>query len=174
MPVWIEVLQALLTPAIAMAVFVVAFMQWRTAHQKVVLDLFDRRHAVYREMEEAAVLFIKTFKQEERDRAAALARHAGLEAVFLFGPDAFKRISAAASQIRMYETISTAETIYSDEEIEARRDRNERRKKCVEAFLLEMPTIFEPYMRMTHKRVRSPAEWWQDKMAAYRAQPPLS
>src|ERR1700676_5001215 len=31
----------------AIFVAVVAFLQWRTAQQKAVLDLFDRRHAIY-------------------------------------------------------------------------------------------------------------------------------
>ena len=41
-PTWIIVLQALLTPTIAAVAGLVAFLQWRTAHQKVILDLFDR------------------------------------------------------------------------------------------------------------------------------------
>jgi hypothetical protein len=40
-------LQALLTPVVAIAVGVIAFAQWWTARNRLKLDLFDRRWAVY-------------------------------------------------------------------------------------------------------------------------------
>jgi len=44
---WIDILQALFTPAIAFAVGCIAFFQWWTARNRLKLDLFDRRWAVY-------------------------------------------------------------------------------------------------------------------------------
>jgi hypothetical protein len=46
-PYWIQVFQGLLTPAIAAIAVMIALFQWRTAQQKVVLDLFDRRMETY-------------------------------------------------------------------------------------------------------------------------------
>ena len=40
MALCVQYSQALATPAIALLAIVVAVMQWRTAHQKVVLDLY--------------------------------------------------------------------------------------------------------------------------------------
>ena len=42
-PTWVQYLQALSTPAIAFLALTIGVLQWRTAHQRAVLDLFDRR-----------------------------------------------------------------------------------------------------------------------------------
>jgi len=44
---WVDILAALSTPNIGIAVVVIAFMQWRTAELKRRHELFDRRYAVY-------------------------------------------------------------------------------------------------------------------------------
>jgi hypothetical protein len=46
-PSWLTILSGLLTPAIALFIAVVAWFQWTTARDKLRLDLFDRRYAVY-------------------------------------------------------------------------------------------------------------------------------
>ena len=38
----------------------IAYFQWRTGHQRVVLDLFDRRVAVFRQIEDAAKGMLNT------------------------------------------------------------------------------------------------------------------
>jgi hypothetical protein len=49
-PQWISYSQALAIPAIALLAIAVAVLQWRTSHQKIVLDLFERRMKVYPEI----------------------------------------------------------------------------------------------------------------------------
>src|SRR6185437_13881276 len=44
---WIDVLQALLTPTIALAAVGIGLAQWWIARNKLKLDLFDRRWGVY-------------------------------------------------------------------------------------------------------------------------------
>jgi hypothetical protein len=44
---WIDVLQALLTPTIALIAVGIGYAQWWIARNKLKLDLFDRRWAVY-------------------------------------------------------------------------------------------------------------------------------
>lgn len=44
---WVTILSALLTPTIAIAGGVIAYLQWRTADKKRNQDLFDRRFAVF-------------------------------------------------------------------------------------------------------------------------------
>ena len=47
-PIWIQYSsQALAKPAITLLAIFVAVKQWRTAHQKAVLDLFEHRMMVY-------------------------------------------------------------------------------------------------------------------------------
>jgi hypothetical protein len=49
-PVWIQVLQGLSTPAIALGGGLVAYRQWRIAHTKILLDLFDKRLGAYNDI----------------------------------------------------------------------------------------------------------------------------
>jgi hypothetical protein len=46
-PHWTAYLAALLTPTVAVLGSLIAYRQWRTAQNKLKLDLFDRRFAVY-------------------------------------------------------------------------------------------------------------------------------
>ena len=46
-PVWVTALSALLTPTIAIIAVYIGWQQWRTNRNKLKLDLFDRRFAVY-------------------------------------------------------------------------------------------------------------------------------
>ena len=48
-PSWVTVLSALLTPAIALSVALIAYRQWRTAQNRLKLDLFDRCLAIHTE-----------------------------------------------------------------------------------------------------------------------------
>lgn len=87
-------LNALLTPVIACAVGYIAYRQWRTAHNKLRLDLFDKRLQVYINLRN----FLIAFKQEER----AFPNPAGeLDALtfqgkFLFG----ENVAASISDIK--------------------------------------------------------------------------
>ena len=84
-PIWIQILQALLTPTIALAVGLIAFMQWRTSHQKVVLDLFDRRLAIYHTVRDAidAISSQGTVRPESIQKFVKAYEAAS----FLFGKD---------------------------------------------------------------------------------------
>ena len=53
-PIWVQTLSALLVPVIALAVGVIAYLQWRTNKNRLKLELFDRRVKYY----EAAIQFI--------------------------------------------------------------------------------------------------------------------
>src|SRR5215471_10086250 len=43
LPIWMQYLTAISTPVIALMVAVIAFAQWRTARQRMIVDLFQRR-----------------------------------------------------------------------------------------------------------------------------------
>jgi hypothetical protein len=43
LPIWMQYLTAISTPIIALMVAMIAFAQWRTARQRMILDLFQRR-----------------------------------------------------------------------------------------------------------------------------------
>ncbi len=46
-PGWVTDVSALLTPAIAILVAVIAYRQWRTAHYRLKLDMFEKRYAIH-------------------------------------------------------------------------------------------------------------------------------
>ena len=46
-PHWTQIMTALLTPMIAGIAILIAYRQWKTAHEKLKFDRFDRRFAVY-------------------------------------------------------------------------------------------------------------------------------
>ena len=46
-PHWTQVFSALLLPAVAIFGSIIAYQSWRTAHNKLKLDLFEKRVAIY-------------------------------------------------------------------------------------------------------------------------------
>jgi hypothetical protein len=46
-PHWTAYVSALLVPLVAIFGFIIAYQQWRTAQNKLKLDLFDRRFEIY-------------------------------------------------------------------------------------------------------------------------------
>src|SRR5579863_7832062 len=74
----------LVTAFIAAVVAVIAFLQWQTAREKVLLDLFDKRFDVYDELRsvlrQRSEGGFDTFSLIDFERAATRAQ-------FLFGPE---------------------------------------------------------------------------------------
>lgn len=61
-PSWVTYVAALLTPTVAILGFFIAYRQWRTAQEKLALDLFNRRFGIY----EAAIGAITKALSRER------------------------------------------------------------------------------------------------------------
>jgi hypothetical protein len=80
---WIQVLQALLTPAIAFLAVVTAVFQLRTAQQRVVLDLFDRRLAKYTAVRDVVAKVVASGAATQETSFQFLQALDGVE--FLFG-----------------------------------------------------------------------------------------
>jgi hypothetical protein len=85
LPHWVLYLQALSTPAIAVLAAVIGFMQWRTAHQRSVIDLFEKRFETYNNIRVviSEVLAHGTVPHQ----TAIVYLRATDKAQFLFGPD---------------------------------------------------------------------------------------
>jgi hypothetical protein len=81
-PAWGVISSAFLTPLIAIIVAYIAFRQWRTAQNRLKLDLFDRRFAVYEAAQKLALEVSET-SNVSREGLSAFIR--GTEkSVFLF------------------------------------------------------------------------------------------
>jgi hypothetical protein len=156
-PEWIQILQGLLTPAIAAGVGVIAFMQWRTAQQKVVLDLFDRRMATYEKPRQSMRLINSSGKvSDESDR---LLLEAESEAAFIFGAD-IQEYMREIWLIYVQSRTLTRENGYRGREASAQRT---TLMEAVTDFYNNGPERFAPYMRMDQKRVSTMNEWISEK-----------
>src|SRR3954462_11983710 len=74
-----------LTILLAAFAAMIAYFQWRTAHQRIVLDLFDRRVQVLEDIEEIIRNINRTTDVSNDDMR--LFWKARAKARFLFGPD---------------------------------------------------------------------------------------
>jgi hypothetical protein len=145
------------TTIISGLVFVVAFMQWRTAHQKIVLDLFDRRLAVYGTIRQALSGVNATGLVT--DETQRLLLEAESEAAFLFGPDIQQYIQDLWLLCTKYRAqfprkgnpgpdFASAHTALMAE---------------IGLFYQTGVDRFAPYMKMDHRRVPTPAEWLAER-----------
>lgn len=89
LPIWVQVASALSTPAVALIVAWIAWRQWRTAREKLVLDLFEKRWEIFHVAEAAVGLVIRDGDARENDaiRDVAVLRS---KASFLFGDEVEK------------------------------------------------------------------------------------
>lgn len=165
MPPWLSVLQGLLTPAIAVAVATIGFLQWRTAHQKVVLDLFDRRFEIYTET--SKFLRHAVNNRSSMELEFLLGFHTVRNrATFLFGEDLCDHLRVIHER-----AIQMASSSAGLPELK----RGAERKALVKSIMTdlkklnhdfgELAQIFQPYLKMDQKRVRNPVEWFHDKNA---------
>lgn len=81
----IEVSKGLLTPLIAIVATYVAWQQWQTNRQKLILDRYDRRLRVYEEVRKILSIILRDTKASNEDLIKF--RTAVSEADFLFGPE---------------------------------------------------------------------------------------
>ena len=80
-PIWVQTLSALLVPTIAIAVGVIAYLQWWTNQNRLKLEVFDRRVKYY----EAALQFIgdTMANNEVSDESLRKFNHAQYGSAFL-------------------------------------------------------------------------------------------
>lgn len=166
-PAWIQVLQALLTPAIAIAVGVIGFLQWRTAHQKVVLDLFDRRLAVYDGVVNSVTTYFSKLESPalHSDTVSQLYQLRS-RALFLFGSDVANLIDQVRGDIINYALLSerrekrmpllsTAKQAMDREFSEVLERLTETSERMTSACL--------PYIQMDSKAARTFTAWLDEK-----------
>lgn len=168
----LEIVKAFGPPLVAGVVGYVAWRQWRTAQDKLAIDLFDRRFAAYRAVLNASedrqneirlTKPLALFQPQPDDHVQALKSYwrASSDATFLFGPDvlaAMRRIDEAlaiesAKQVLMLENGPLAYDAYATA--------NRATRQATSDFIV----IARPYMMMGRIAVNQPAKpfrWpWQ-------------
>ncbi|MDX8530086.1 hypothetical protein RFM41_12105 [Mesorhizobium sp. VK25A] len=164
LPIWVQYLQSLLTPTIALAVGIIAYRQWKTAHSKLVLDLFEKRLDVYRHVR-SAVSVVNTTGKTSREAELAL-----LEAInaaeFLFGDDV--RSYLEGMWHRFIKMNAANAMIEGGDTPEVRRSNIEAQSRLlneITQFYYEGSDVFAPYMRMEH-RLRPPLKTRRQRPAS--------
>lgn len=82
----------------AIFVAVVAFLQWRTAQQKAVLDLFEQRHAIYEIVREAVGTMASSSTMFDQAREVEFFQSVE-RAYFFFGDDVVSYLEQLSNDI---------------------------------------------------------------------------
>lgn len=146
-----ELLKALAVPAIALLAAVIGYFQWRTAQQKVVLDLFDRRMATYTALREV-VAMVRASSSAANQENSFKFLEALDRAEFLFGPkviDHLKKISEAIYDID--NTVTERKDLQPGPELIANVARERRARDMVGTFYTTFQPLVRPYIRMHQK-----------------------
>ena len=149
MPTWVQYLQALLTPAIALLALTIGIFQWRTAHQRAVLDLFDRRMQIFDELNKAVSEIVREGKADFRD--VILFTQAASRARFLFGNEItsyLERIRTTIIGLRQAELQANSE---DDVRRAAGADLEARHLMTITGFYEEFSDLVRPYVRMQQR-----------------------
>jgi hypothetical protein len=141
---------------IAAIVAFITLLQWITARQKVVLDLFDKRFAVYEELREVIGRHLtqRVNSVEDMERFTRAASRAQ----FLFGPEITsfleeRRLDLARS---VFEFMHRPQPEASEERRQAAEDRMVARSDRLTSFFQDFDLLVAPYMKHTQKRVTIP------------------
>lgn len=146
---------ASLTVLVAVVVAIIAFLQWVTARQKVVLDLFDKRFAVYEELREVIGRHVSQGAASIED-IGKFTRAAG-RAQFLFGPEVIsfleeRRLDLARAA---FDFTHRPEPV-PEERRQAAEDRIVARLDRLGNFFGDLDMLVAPYMKHTQKRFPIP------------------
>jgi hypothetical protein len=151
LPYWVQLLQALSTPAIALLAIVIGYAQWRTAHQRAVVDLFEKRMKIYEDIRNVI---------GEVARAGSVTNE-NINAYFraidqtdiLFGPEVTAYLDVLRRTLSGHH-LAEQQIAHprSEKERHEAIDRQSRAFERVTAFYTDFPKLIKPYVQM-HQRM---------------------
>ena len=97
---------ALATLCVGMVVATIAYRQWRTAHEKVMLDLFDRRFKIHERYQECLIKLFTTDGNLVGSQTRFALQLLWSESRFLFGPEVPDYIKRTMKMIVEWEQAS--------------------------------------------------------------------
>ena len=151
-----KVLPAYLSVVVAAIVAVVAFLQyrtakqqWRTAHNRAVLDQFERRYAVYAAAREVVGSIVGSGRAtiENFVKVAEAAERAK----FLFGDDVKKYLDRLVANISELSSLDTELGASEGEERKLNIAAQRRLKDEIEKFRMEGTELFARYIKFADK-----------------------
>jgi hypothetical protein len=140
-----------ITAIIAAIVAVIAFLQWVTAREKIVLDLFEKRFAVYEELRSAISYQIRHARTDDEHYlkfARAVSR-----SKLLFGPEVFSVLEERRIDLARV-TLPKADNLGQVPESTQKRaeDVHVARLDRLGNFFDELDALVLPYMQHTQKK----------------------
>jgi hypothetical protein len=148
LPTWVQYLTAFGTPIIALMVAAIAFAQWRTAHQRVVLDLFERRMTIIDGLLRIVAEVLQAGKVRNEDSDQFIRATKGDN--FLFGTEVteyLKRIHIVLIDLHAFDAELPPQAPERKEVLEKRR----ALRKELDAFFETFRKLVGPYVQMHQK-----------------------
>jgi hypothetical protein len=138
---------------VGIMVFTVSRRQWRTAHEKLLVDLFDRRIAIYTSLETKASDFVKNGGPTQTTFADP---EIFVKSRFLFGDVVYKEVREFEEAMRTWTKIPTEVHMYEEEKgrLEVLTERNRKAVYRVKKFREEMPKTFGPFLYLNQTGFR--------------------
>jgi hypothetical protein len=161
LPVWIQALQALLTPTIAAGVGLIGFFQWRTAHQKLVVDLFERRMKIYAQSKYLLRKLLANPSHAPNDTAFEF-QNTVAEAEWLFGDD--MRALLDQAEKAFFDVATYEAELGGATQSEQRKSILEKRRIALNlirtVYHTELRRVAKPYLQLTYRSTLASAALW--------------
>jgi hypothetical protein len=163
LPIFAQWLQLIITACIAFFAAYIAYRQWQTAHQRVVLDLFERRMKVYDDARAVISEIMRdgTANHQIFFRYCQATDRLGL----LFGDEVVAYSDVTRDRINRFIMHETMVRAYhqgdpiKDHHIHI--DKAAQRLSELSGFYDEFSSLVMPYVRMTQKQSKWP--WRKDR-----------
>jgi hypothetical protein len=157
LPIWAQWAQLAVTGGIAVFAAFIAYRQWRTAHQRVVLDLFERRMTVY---DDARSVIGEIMREGTANNAIFFRYGQATDRLgLLFGDEVVAYSDKTRERINklvMHETMVRAHRTDSPvNNYEMHVNESARLLLEITKFYDEFSTLVLPYVRMTQKQAHS-------------------
>ncbi len=142
-------INALGTLIIATLVCVITYRQWQTAHQKVILDLFDRRMRIIEDVRRVIAAILQGGKSQSEDSDKFLRATKGAD--FLFGPEVNDYLKSVHGVLLDLHVCDAERDLAQGE---ARQNLFKKRRELrdqLHGFFHELDELVAPYVRMDQK-----------------------
>ena len=133
---------------VAVIVAIVQYAQWRTANQKVVVDLYDRRLKIFQKVEDAIAPVMRD--AEANAEAFQTFSIAQAEARFLFGEDIKEYLQTLRESFAWLLSFTNTVIDQSENRAELVDAKYNHIKRIVDFYNIA-PTLFAPYIELKHK-----------------------
>jgi hypothetical protein len=139
---------------IAFGVAAIGYFQWRTAHQRIISDLFERRFEAYEQIRRA--IFDYAPMLQVTNETLKLFITAQTRAKFLFGDEVLVYLEARYKDLVTVNTFRGLTPTPTQDYQDQQRELHDADRRLV-ALPTELDALLIPYMRMNQKM---PSLWW--------------